>query len=391
MSAADPMKPIRSAADHRAALEEIDRLFQAESGTAEADRLEVLAVLVADYERKLRSLPPPDPVELLTFAMQAQGRSQADLAGVLGSRSRASEVLNRRRRLSGEMAARLSREWSLPLELLSAPYAVSKDGKRGMARGGMAAAVVAVFLGLSVGGVYWSYARDLPSVEALAAYTPPNVARHGADGQLLEYRKYAPLSEIPPHVVKAFLAAEDENYYGHPGYSLSAILRAAAHGLQRVAVSGAGGDAKSPEGAATITQQLAKNVFLAGQSPSLGRKVKEVILAHRIEGALSKDRILEIYLNQIYLGGAAWGIGAAAEQYFGKDLADLSVAEAAYLAALPKAPNAYRLDASENRDRAKIRRNWVLARMADDGLITAAAAQFAQGEPLQPGTRKDVK
>jgi penicillin-binding protein 1A len=227
-------------------------------------------------------------------------------------------------------------------------------------------------------------------VEALASYTPPDMARHGEDGRLLEYRKFAPLSEIPPHVVKAFLAAEDENYYGHQGYSLSAMLRAAAHGVRRLIVSGyAGGEAgKKPEGAATITQQLAKNVFLAGQPPSLGRKMKEVILARRIEGALGKDRILEIYLNQIYLGGSAWGIAAAAEQYFGKELADLSVAEAAYLAALPKAPNVYQLDASENRDRAKNRRDWVLARMADDGLITAAAARFAQGEPLQPGTRK---
>jgi penicillin-binding protein 1A len=381
MSAADPVKPIRSADDHCAVLAEIDRLFQAEPGTAEADRLEVLAILAADYERKLHPLPAPDPVALLTVAMEAQGRSQADLARVLGSRSRASEVLNRRRHLSAEMAVRLAREWSLPLEPLSAPYTVNDGGKRRMlarggilARGGMAAAVLVTFLGLSAGGLYWSYARDLPSVEALAASKPPE----------------APLSKIPPHVVKAFLAAEDENYYGHQGYSPSAILRAAARGVWRLAVSGyAGGESgKKPEGAATITQQLAKNVFLAGQAPSLGRKVKEIVLAHRIEGALSKDRILEIYLNQIYMGGTAWGITAAAEQYFGKALADLSVAEAAYLAGLPKAPNAYRLDASENRDRAKRRRDWVLARMADDGLITATAAQFAQGEPLQPEHRR---
>jgi penicillin-binding protein 1A len=115
--------------------------------------------------------------------------------------------------------------------------------------------------------------------------------------------------------------------------------------------------------------------------------VKEIILARRMEASLSKERILELYLNQIYFGGSAWGIAAAAEHYFGKRPADLGVAEAAYLASLPKAPNAYRLDQPDNRNRAWVRRNWVLARMADDGLITAAAASFAQKEPLggRPG------
>jgi penicillin-binding protein 1A len=179
-------------------------------------------------------------------------------------------------------------------------------------------------------------------------------------------------------VVLAFLAAEDQDYYGHHGYSIAGILRASIHNARNPR-------AAKLEGGATISQQLAKNLFLAGQEPSLARKVKEIVLSRRIEAALSKDRILELYLNQIYFGGAAWGIAAASEQYFGKEPLELSIAEAAYLAALPKAPNNYRLDVADNLERAKERRDWVLARMADDGLITAAAAQVAQAEQLKRG------
>jgi penicillin-binding protein 1A len=153
-------------------------------------------------------------------------------------------------------------------------------------------------------------------------------------------------------------------------------MRAAYQSIGRIVMG------RKPDGGATITQQLAKNVLLAGQLPSIERKVKEIVLASRIEDALSKERILELYLNQIYFGGHAYGIAAAARQYFGKAPSDLSVPEAAYLAALPKAPNNYRLDVLANQMRAKQRRDWVLTRMADDGMITASAAHLAQAEPL---------
>jgi penicillin-binding protein 1A len=377
MEADDPIKPIRSENDHSNALAEIERLFDARPGAPECDRLEVLSVLVADYERRFAPLPEPDPIELLTFAMKAQGRTQTDLARLLGSRSRASEVLNRKRGLTPEMAARLSKAWSLPLELLSAPYAPNGGSKRTASRAVIAVFAFLAFASMSAGGLFWSYSRDLPGVEALAAYAPKDATRYGPDGKLAEFRKYVPLSQIPPHVVNAFLAAEDKNYYAHHGFSVPGIVRAAARNM-RGASSG-----RRLEGAATITQQLAKTLFLAGERPSLGRKVKEIILARRLETAFSKDRILELYLNEIYMGAAAWGVGAAAECYFGKKLAEVSVAEAAYLAALAKAPNAFRLDAADNLAPARDRRDWVLARMADDGLITAAAARFARTEPLK--------
>lgn len=370
---AAPLKPIRTDEEHRSALAEIDRLFGADPGSDDADRLEVLCVLVADYERKAHSLPPPDPVEFLSLSMQMQGRSQADLAQVLGSRSRASEVLNRRRHLSAEMISKLTEAWNLPREPLSAPYAVSGGMKRAAMRGAAVLGIASLLATAALSGVFWAYGRDVPSTAAIAEYTPPDLKRYAEDGRPVEYRRFVPLSDLPPHVVKAFLAAEDQDFFAHGGYSVPAILRAMIGNMA------SGG---KPAGASTITQQLAKNVLLAGQAPSISRKVKEIILASRIEAALDKNRILELYLNQIYFGGYAYGIAAAAELYFGKSPADLDVAEAAYLAALPKAPNHYRLDVPDNRERAKERRDWVLTRMADDGLITASAAHFARSEPL---------
>jgi penicillin-binding protein 1A len=381
MPANDVVKPVRTHEDHTAALEEIARLFQAAPGTPEADRLEVLSILTADYEQKHHPLAPADPVELLTFAMKAQGRTQADLAQLLGSRSRASEVLNRRRRLSTEMVDKIAKTWGLPARLLSVPYVVHGGIRRKAVRAAAAAALVLALGASATGGLFWTYGRNLPDSAAIASFTSADIARLGPDGRLMEFRKFVPLSSIPPHVVLAFLAAEDEDYYGHHGYSFAGILRASIHNVQHRRAG------KNPEGGATITQQLAKSLFLIGQPPSLERKVKEIILSRRIEATLTKDRILELYLNQIYFGGAAWGIAAAAEQYFGKQPSELGIAEAAYLAALPKAPNTYRLDMPDNLERAKERRDWVLARMADGGLITTAAARIAQAEPLKQDAR----
>ncbi len=361
-----PVRPIRNDDDHRAALAEIDRLFGAASGSADADRLEVLCVLAADYERRQDQLGAPDPVDYLSLAMTAQGRSQSDLAARFGSRSRAAEVLNRRRHLSAEMIGRLVRDWSLAAGPLSVPYEIAGGLKRGLARGLAAVGIVAMLATGAVAATFWAYGRGLAGEAEIAALAS-DVA--------------VPLADIPPHVVKAFLAAEDADYYGHGGYSLPAILRA---GIDNVAKLGSGA---KPAGAATITQQLAKNLLLAGQPPSLERKLREIVLARRLEAVLSKDRILELYLNRIYFGGPAWGIAQASRQYFGKAPAELDLAEGAYLAALPKAPNDYRLGGDLAPDglreaRARDRRDWVLGRMAADGMITASAARMAQNEAL---------
>ncbi len=369
--------PIRTEADYARALHEIAGLMGAPSGSLDADRLDVLAALVAAYEARHRTDGPADPVEVLKLALHAQGKGQKELSDVLGSRSCASEVLSRKRRLSPDMIDRIALALAIPPHLLSAPYDLAvRPMRRTVVRGLAVCAVAATVSVIATGAVVWTYGRDLPSAAQLARYRPPTVARVDADGRMVEQRRFVPLADIPPHVVKAFLAAEDSHFYDHAGSDAGAILRAFIRNLAAL------GADRPPSGAATITQQVAKNVLLAGEPPSLSRKIKEIILARRIEAALSKDQILEIYLNQIYFGSGAYGVAIAAERYFGKPLDMLSVSEAAYLAALPKAPNTYRLDLPDNRGRAKARRDWVLARMADDGLITATAAYLARTEPL---------
>jgi penicillin-binding protein 1A len=369
------VQPIRSPADYEQALREIEALMAAEPGSHEEDRLEVLAALVAAYEVKKGAPASADPISVLQFAVRAQGKGQKDIAATLGSRSRASEILSRKRHLSSDMIEKLSRAFAIPAHLLAAPYEVATGRLRRILVGGAAATVVVLGLaGAGTGLLFWHYGQDLPDAASLAGYQPPSLMRKDGSGHLLEQRSFVPLSRIPPHVVKAFLAAEDQDFYDHGGVSARAILRAS---LQNIANLGA-----DPAGGSTISQQVAKNVLLPGQPRSLERKVKEVILARRIEASLTKEQILEIYLNQIYFGGSAYGVAAASQAYFGKEPADLTLAEAAYLAALPKAPNHYRLDMAENRSRAKDRRDWVLARMADDGLITSTAAHLAAGEPL---------
>ena len=188
--------------------------------------------------------------------------------------------------------------------------------------------------------VFQNFGRDLPEYRQLADYEPPVMTRvHGGDGRLLaeyalEKRVFVPIKVMPRRVVRAFLSAEDKNFYSHPGVDILGVLRAALTNVKNI------GSSRRPVGASTITQQVAKN-FLLTNEISWRRKVKEAILAFRIERALSKDRILELYLNEIYLGFGSYGVATAALNYFDKSLGQLSIAEAAFLAALPKAPNNY--------------------------------------------------
>ncbi|XWN34380.1 MAG: penicillin-binding protein 1A [Devosia sp.] len=230
-------------------------------------------------------------------------------------------------------------------------------------------------------GVYIAQlSDDLPSVNKLRDYEPPVMTRiHAADGSLVaeyarERRLFLPIQGIPTRIRDAFLSAEDSGFYQHRGLDPQAIVRALLTNLRN-----RGTDAR-PVGASTITQQVAKN-FLLTNEVSYERKVKEAILSLRIEAAFSKDEILERYLNEIYLGLGAYGVAAAALVYFDKSVHELTLAETAYLAALPKAPNNYHPFRAP--ERAIERRNWVLERMQLDGLITDAERRQAQAEPLK--------
>ncbi|HEY0526928.1 MAG TPA: penicillin-binding protein 1A [Stellaceae bacterium] len=255
----------------------------------------------------------------------------------------------------------------------------------------VALAVVVALLGAGVVALaVWHFGRGLPDYQQLADYQPAVVTRvHAGDGRLLaeyatERRIFVPVSAMPPLVIRAFISAEDKNFYSHMGIDPVSILRAAATDALHLGM-GAG---RRPIGASTITQQVAKN-FLLSSEVSMARKVKEALLAVKIERALSKDRILELYLNEIYLGSGAYGVGAAALQYFNKSLDDLTVAEAAYLAALPKAPNNYNLQRFP--EAAKARRDWVIDRMAEEGYVTAAEAAAAKAEPLASRRRDETE
>ena len=176
------------------------------------------------------------------------------------------------------------------------------------------------------------YASDLPDYSQLKNYEPPIVTRlYAGDGRLMaefaqEKRVFMSIDSMPPLVKQAFIAAEDKNFYEHPGVDFMAIFRAAIGNLKNI------GTHKRPKGASTITQQIAKN-FLLTNEVSYERKIKEAILANRMERAMTKDQLLELYLNEIYLGQRAYGVTAAALQYFDKSLDELSIAEVAYLAA----------------------------------------------------------
>ncbi|MEA1674922.1 penicillin-binding protein 1A [Nitrospirillum sp. BR 11163] len=232
-------------------------------------------------------------------------------------------------------------------------------------------------VGLYLG--YRHYAADLPDYHQLVDYQPPTATRvQAGDGRLIaefaaERRVFVPISLIPKRVRQAFVSAEDQNFYQHGGVDWLAIARAMATNVERV------GQDRRPIGASTITQQVTR-LFLLNNEVSYVRKIKEAILSYRIEDALSKDRILELYLNEIFLGNRSFGVAAAALNYFNKSLDELTVDEAAFLASLPKAPDRYYRDRFH--DAAIARRNYVLGRMAEDGYITAAEAKEAQARPL---------
>ena len=249
-----------------------------------------------------------------------------------------------------------------------------------------------VMLGLAGAGalvyVVDYYDHDLPDYTRLETYEPPVTTRvHAGDGRLMaefasERRVFVPIDAMPKRVTSAFLSAEDKNFYDHRGIDPLGLARAVLTNLENL------GSDRRPVGASTITQQVAKNMLLTNEV-SFTRKIKEAILAIRLERTLSKHRILELYLNEIFLGFRSYGVAAAALNYFNKALDELTVAEAAYLAALPKAPNNYHPE--RQRDAAIARRNWVIARMAEDGHITAEEAKAAQAEPLTTRRRDETE
>jgi penicillin-binding protein 1A len=230
-----------------------------------------------------------------------------------------------------------------------------------------------------VAGLFWHFSKDLPDYSQLQDYEPPVMTRiHAADGSLLaeyarERRLYLPIQAIPKLVTNAFVAAEDKSFYEHGGLDFTGIARAVLSYAQNY------GSNRRPQGASTITQQVAKN-FLLSNELSMQRKVKEALLALRIERTYSKDKILELYLNEIYLGLGAYGVAAASLLYFDKSVNELTIAEAAYLAGLPKAPNNYH--PFRQRERAIERRNYVIERLVEDHYITPEEGEKARKEPL---------
>ena len=230
-----------------------------------------------------------------------------------------------------------------------------------------------------------AYGFDIPDYKSLATYEPPVTTRlYAGDGQVMmeyaaEKRIFVPEDKIPEMVKQAFISAEDKHFYSHPGIDILGIVRAVFTNVINYAKG------KRLVGASTITQQVAKN-FLLTSERSLVRKIKEAVLAYRISRAFSKEHVLELYLNEIYLGNRAYGVAAAALNYFNKSLSELTLEEAAYLAALPKGPNNY--NPKKRYDAAVTRRNWVIGRMAEDGYITEEEAAAAQAKPLVTVDRK---
>src|SRR6267142_4323836 len=246
---------------------------------------------------------------------------------------------------------------------------------RNIVLGGFAGLILIGFL-LTATYVLW-VTRDLPSYDTLAHYEPPITTRlYAGNGTLIgeyarERRLFVPITAIPERVKQAFLSAEDKNFYSHPGVDVFGILRAGINDLRNTD--------RRPQGASTITQQVARN-FLLSSELKFSRKIREMVLAMRIDSAFSKDQILELYLNEIFLGENSYGIAAAATNYFGKSLDQLTLSQTAFLAGLPKAPANY--SPTRHKDAAIVRRNYVLEQMQENGYVTRQEHQPAEAADL---------
>ncbi|WP_439141252.1 penicillin-binding protein 1A [Planktotalea sp.] len=235
-----------------------------------------------------------------------------------------------------------------------------------------------MMVALTIGAIFWMYGRDLPSHDSLAQYKPPTISRiYSGEGQIIdefakERRLFAPADEIPEMVKHALISAEDKNFYTHAGYD----TRGMASALRDAVVS----RGQNVRGASTITQQVMKNFLLDG-SRRAERKIKEIILATRIEETLTKDEILELYMNEIFLGQNSFGFAAASQTYFNKTMGELAPHEAAFLASMPKAPSQFH--PVRRKERLKQRRDFVLKEMMENGYITEAIYQSEVQQPLR--------
>ncbi|WP_395477032.1 penicillin-binding protein 1A [Rickettsia endosymbiont of Pantilius tunicatus] len=227
--------------------------------------------------------------------------------------------------------------------------------------------------------IIYYYSRDLPDYRQLARYYPPSVTRiYSRDGKLMEEyaferRVFVPINSIPTSLKESFIAAEDKNFYNHQGVDLFGIVRAAFLNISNFLHH------RRMEGASTITQQVVKN-FLLTNEVSFQRKIKEAILSYMISRVFTKDQILGLYLNQTFFGRGAYGVATAAQNYFNKSVEELTIAESAFIAALPKAPS--ELNPERNYSRVKARRDYVIMRMLEDGYITSDAAKEAVDSPI---------
>jgi penicillin-binding protein 1A len=263
------------------------------------------------------------------------------------------------------------------------------EGRRRRRRGGfflrflgfMFAAGMILFIAVAGAAAFvlWKVSNELPDYEVLAKYEPPVMTRiHANNGALIaefsrERRIYVPITAIPECIIESFISAEDKNFYQHGGLDVQGIIRAVVTNMSNLQ------SGKRAVGASTITQQVAKN-FLLSSDQTIERKLKEAILAIRIERAFTKEQILELYLNEIYLGVGAYGVAAAAQSYWDKTLNELTLADCAYLATLPKAPSNY--DPFKYHDRAVARRNWVIDRIVENGFATKDEGEAAKAQPL---------
>ena len=235
--------------------------------------------------------------------------------------------------------------------------------------------------------ILWTYSNDLPDYKFLNNYKPPVSSKvYSGNGEVVsdfskEKRIFVPFNTIPKNVINAFLSAEDKNFFSHPGVDAKGVVRAVINNISNLLSS------KRLEGASTITQQVAKN-FLLTNEVSLNRKIKEAILAFRIERALTKERILELYLNQIYLGSGAYGVAAASLEYFDKSIRDLNYSEAALLAALPKAPSRY--NPYKDLEVAKFRRNLVLKNLLENNYLTTDWYEKLKNEEIELKKTKKI-